>query len=135
MTKVRPSTNPGIILKEEFTQPLGLTQAKMAEDLGVGIKTLSELYNEKRGISALMALKLARYFGTTPQFWMNLQDNYDLYQAYQKTSHKIDSVPILETASLGTHTRVQTANISPTQSTHLSEISITIDNAPVFPIN
>ena len=98
MTAVRPSTHPGIILKEEFAEPLGLTQAKMAEDLGVGIKTLSELYNEKRGISALMALKLARYFGTTPQFWMNLQDNYDLYQAYQKTSDKVDCVPILETA-------------------------------------
>ncbi len=98
MTAVRPSTHPGIILKEEFAEPLELTQAKMAEDLGVGIKTLSELYNEKRGISALMALKLARYFGTTPQFWMNLQDNYDLYQAYQKTAHKINSVPVLETA-------------------------------------
>ncbi len=98
MTAVRPSTHPGIILKEEFAQPLGLTQAKMAHDLSVGIKTLSELYNEKRGISALMALKLARYFGTTPQFWMNLQDNYDLYEAYKKTSYKVDRVPVLEIA-------------------------------------
>ena len=98
MTSVRPSTHPGIILKEEFAQPLGLTQAKMAQDLGVGIKTLSELYNGKRGISALMALKLARYFGTTPQFWMTLQDNYDLYEAYKKTSDKVDRVPVLEIA-------------------------------------
>jgi addiction module HigA family antidote len=99
MTKVRPSTHPGIILREEFAEPLALTQAKMAADLGVGIKTLSELYNKKRGISAIMALKLARYFGTTPQFWMTLQDNYDLYQAYMKESSKIDNVPVLETAS------------------------------------
>ena len=98
MTEVRPSTHPGIILKEEFAKPLSLTQAKMAKDLGVGIKTISELYNEKRGISALMALKLARYFGTTAQFWMNLQDNYDLYKAYEKASKKIESVPVLETA-------------------------------------
>ncbi len=98
MTEVRPSTHPGIILKEEFAEPLSLTQAKMADDLGVGIKTLSELYNEKRGISAVMALKLSRYFGTTPQFWMNLQDNYDLYHAYAKASKKIESVPILEIA-------------------------------------
>ncbi len=99
MTKVRPSTHPGIILKEEFAGPLELTQAKMALDLGVGIKTLSELYNQKRGISATMALKLARYFGTTPQFWMTLQDNYDLYQAHMKESDNIDRVPVLETAS------------------------------------
>lgn len=98
MTAVRPSAHPGLILKEEFAEPLELTQAKMAQDLGVGIKTLSELYNEKRGISALMALKLARYFGTTPQFWMNLQDNYDLYEAYRKTPEIVDRVPILETA-------------------------------------
>lgn len=72
MQKIRPSTHPGIILKLEFVEPLNLTQARMAEDLGVGIKTLSELYNQKRGISAIMALKLSEYFGTTPQFWMTL---------------------------------------------------------------
>ena len=98
MTEVRPSTHPGIILKEEFAEPLSLTQAKMSDDLGVGIKTLSELYNGKRGISAVMALKLSRYFGTTPQFWMNLQDNYDLHQAYKKASKNIESVPVLEIA-------------------------------------
>ena len=99
MTEVRPSTHPGIILREEFAEPLGLTQAKMSVDLGVGIKTLSELYNEKRGISATMALKLARYFGTTPQFWMTLQDNYDLYHAYLKEQQSIDLVPVFEHVS------------------------------------
>jgi len=99
MIEVRPSTHPGLILKEEFAEPLGLTQAKMSVDLSVGIKTLSELYNEKRGISATMALKLARYFGTTPQFWMTLQDNYDLYQAYVKEQKNIDLVPVLDHAS------------------------------------
>jgi addiction module HigA family antidote len=99
MTKVRPSTHPGIILKEEFAEPLKLTQAKMAADLGVGIKTLSELYNAKRGISATMALKLSRYFGTTPQFWMTLQDNYDLFQAYLKEQKNIEQVPVLKQAS------------------------------------
>lgn len=99
MFTLNPSTHPGIILREEFAEPLGLTQAKMSADLGVGIKTLSELYNEKRGVSATIALKLARYFGTTPQFWMTLQDNYDLYQAYMKESMSIDRVPVMETAS------------------------------------
>ncbi|MDQ7067790.1 MAG: HigA family addiction module antitoxin [Sulfurimonas sp.] len=65
MEAIRPSTHPGIILKEEFAIPLNLTQAKLSTDLNVGIKTLSELYNKKRGITSLMALKLSEYFGTT----------------------------------------------------------------------
>ena len=70
----------------------------MSDDLGVGIKTLNELYNEKRGISAVMALKLERYIGTTPQFWMNLQYNDDLYHAYIIASKTIESVPVLDIA-------------------------------------
>lgn len=92
MNAIRPSTHPGIILKEEFVMPLHLTQAKLSHDLKVGIKTLSELYNEKRGISALMALKLSEYFGTTPQFWLNLQSAYDLYKTYEKEKDNISNI-------------------------------------------
>jgi addiction module HigA family antidote len=92
MREIRPSTHPGIILKEEFVTPMNLTQAQLAKDLNVGIKTLSELYNEKRGITSLMALKLAEYFGTTPQFWMNLQNAYDLYKTYQKEKHNLEKI-------------------------------------------
>lgn len=98
MTEIRPSTHPGVILRLEFAEPLGLTQARMSEDLGVGIKTLSELYNQKRGISAVMALKLSEYFGTTPQFWMVLQDNYDLYQAYAQEKASIQKIKKLQVA-------------------------------------
>jgi antitoxin HigA-1 len=90
--EIRPYTHPGIILKEEFAKPLGLTQEKIAKDLDIGIKTLSELYNEKRGISPLMALKLANYFGTTPEFWMNLQSQYDLYKTYVKSKDSVDKI-------------------------------------------
>ena len=90
--EIRSYTHPGIILKEEFAKPLGLTQEKIAKDLGIGIKTLSELYNEKRGISPLMALKLANYFGTTPEFWMNLQSQYDLYKTYTKSKDSVDKI-------------------------------------------
>jgi len=93
MKAIRPSTHPGIILKEEFAVPLNLTQAKLSKDLKVGIKTLSELYNEKRGITPLMALKLSEYFGTTPQFWLNLQNAYDLYKAYEKEKDIIKTIP------------------------------------------
>ena len=92
MKEIRPSTHPGIILKEEFAEPLSLTQARLSKDLNVGIKTLSELYNEKRGISSLMALKLSEYFGTTPQFWLNLQNAYDLHRTYQKEKEAINRI-------------------------------------------
>ena len=90
--EMRPYTHPGIILKEEFAVPLHITQAKLAELLKVGIKTISEIYNEKRGITPVMALKLASLFGTTPEFWMNLQSNYDLYKAYSKQKDEIDQI-------------------------------------------
>ena len=92
MQAIRPSTHPGIILRDEFALPLNLTQAQLSHDLKVGIKTLSELYNEKRGLTPLMALKLSEYFGTTPQFWLNLQNNYDLYKTYEKEKENIQNI-------------------------------------------
>ncbi len=92
MKAIRPSTHPGIILKEEFATPLNLTQAQLSNDLKVGIKTLSELYNEKRGITSLMALKLSEYFGTTPHFWLNLQNAYDLHKTYEKEKETIKTI-------------------------------------------
>ncbi len=92
METIRPSTHPGIILREEFAEPMNLTQARLSKDLNVGIKTLSELYNEKRGITPLMALKLSNYFGTTPQFWLNLQNAYDLYKTYKKQKKQIEKI-------------------------------------------
>jgi addiction module HigA family antidote len=76
----REATHPGEILREEFVKPLNLTQTALAKDLGVNFRTINELINEKRNISPLMALKLAAYFKTTPEFWMNLQVKYDLYR-------------------------------------------------------
>lgn len=92
MKAIRASTHPGVILREEFANPLNLTQSKLSEDLKVGIKTLSELYNEKRGITSLMALKLSEYFGTTPQFWLNLQNAYDLYKTYEKEKFTLSKI-------------------------------------------
>ena len=90
--EIRQSTHPGEILLEEFVTPYGLTQKKLCELLGVGIKTISEIYNKKRGISPLMALKLANLFGTTPDFWLNAQNAYDLYQTYEKQKNEIDKI-------------------------------------------
>ncbi|MCD7780317.1 MAG: HigA family addiction module antitoxin [Candidatus Gastranaerophilales bacterium] len=88
----RPYTHPGEILLEEFVKPYGLTQKQLCRYLNVGIKTISEIYNKKRGISPVMALKLAALFGTTPEFWMNAQSAYDLYIAYEKQKDEIKKV-------------------------------------------
>ena len=88
----RPYTHPGEILVEEFIKPYNLTQNQLSKLLGVGIKTLSELYNQKRGITPVMAHKLANLFGTTPEFWMNAQSYYELYLAYETKKDEIDRV-------------------------------------------
>ena len=88
----RPYTHPGEILLEEFVKPYGLTQKQLCEKLNVGIKTISEIYNKKRGISPVMALKLANFFGTTPEFWLAAQNAYDLYYAYKLKKQEIDNV-------------------------------------------
>ncbi len=88
----RPYTHPCEILLEEFIKPYNLTQKQLSERLGVGIKTLSELYNKKRGITPIMAHKLANLFGTTPEFWMNAQSAYELYIAYETKKNEIDKV-------------------------------------------
>jgi antitoxin HigA-1 len=76
-----PPAHPGNILKDLFMEPLGLSQTDCAQNLGVTRKTLSMLLNEHQGISAEMALRLAKAFNTTPDVWMNLQRNYDLWHA------------------------------------------------------
>jgi addiction module HigA family antidote len=76
--------HPGTLLKNLYLEPLGISQANCAQNLGVARKTLSMLLNERQGISAEMALRLAKAFDTTPHLWMNLQQNYDLWHAEQK---------------------------------------------------
>lgn len=74
----RTSTHPGAILLEEFLKPMGLTQTELASHLGVPIQRINELIRGKRGVTPETAWLLAKAFGTSPEFWMNLQVNYDL---------------------------------------------------------
>lgn len=76
--------HPGKILKETYLEPLGLNQTDAAANLGVARKTLSMLLNGHQGVSAEMALRLGKAFGTTPELWMNMQQGYDLWNAGQK---------------------------------------------------
>lgn len=75
---MRIRTHPGEILREEFLVPLGLSARKLAEDIHVPTNRLTEIVRGNRGVTADTAQRLARRFGTTPQFWMNLQTNHDL---------------------------------------------------------
>ena len=78
-----PPSHPGEILKGLYVEPTGLTVGAVAEKLGVSRKTLSLLLNGRQGISGEMALRLGKLLGTTPEMWMNLQLDYDLWQARQ----------------------------------------------------
>ncbi len=78
---IRRPTHPGNIIKEDYLLPLSITIKDMADTLGVSRKTLSKIINERGAITPDMALRLSRAFDTTPDFWLNLQQNYDLWHA------------------------------------------------------
>ena len=80
MTRVTefPPIHPGEILSEEFLIPFGVTQHRLAVSIGVPPRRINEIVHGKRGISADTALRLARYFGTSDRFWLNLQSRYEL---------------------------------------------------------
>lgn len=74
----RIPTHPGEVLQEEFLTPLGLTPVALAEHIGVPVQRVNELVRRKRRVTPETAWLLAQAFGTTPEFWINLQVNYDL---------------------------------------------------------
>ena len=74
-------TGVGTMLKEEFLEPLGITQGKLAKAMGVGRKTINELCGGRRGVTAETAFLLAKVLGTTPEFWLNLQFMNDMWLA------------------------------------------------------
>ncbi|PHS31956.1 MAG: addiction module antidote protein, HigA family [Sulfurovum sp.] len=97
-TLQRQPTHVGEILKEEFLVPLGITQSHLAKALHTSFRAINELVNEKRGMTTEMALKLAKYFGTTPQVWLNIQNQYDLYKVSIKKHNLIEEIEKFEVA-------------------------------------
>jgi addiction module HigA family antidote len=77
----RQPTHPGKIIREDYLTPLSLTVSELALNLGVSRKTLSKIINERGAVTPDMALRLSRAFETTPDFWLNLQKNFDLFLA------------------------------------------------------
>jgi addiction module HigA family antidote len=92
----RIPSHPGDILREDFLAPLGLTQVELAKALKTSFRTINELLNEKRSVSPDMALRLARYFGTSPDVWIGLQADYDLYWAKMKSKKTIAEIKPLQ---------------------------------------
>ncbi len=84
----RTPTHPGEMLLEEFLKPMGLTQRDLADAIHVPYQRVNDLVNGRRGITPSTALRLAKFFGMTPDFWMNLQLRWDLYFA-QKEEMKV----------------------------------------------
>ncbi len=88
-TKKIEAIHPGEILLEEFLRPMGLSQNKIAIDMAVPPRRINEIVLGKRGITADTALRLARYFGNSPQFWLGLQMDYDLDIEEERLSSRL----------------------------------------------
>lgn len=84
-----PPLHPGEVLLEDFMKPLGLTQYRVAKDIGVSPLRISQIVRGQRAISADTALRLARYFGTSPAVWLRLQARYDLEVAEELMAERI----------------------------------------------
>ena len=83
--------HPGEILKEEFLDTMGITQYKLSKDINVPARRINEIIQGKRSITADTALRLGRYFGMSPQFWVNLQSHYDLEIQQDKLGTRLES--------------------------------------------
>lgn len=88
--QMRP-IHPGEILREEFLAPMEMSSNALAMELHVPAPRINDVVRERRGITPDTALRLARYFGTTPQFWLNLQSSFDLRKAEVELSKKINA--------------------------------------------
>ncbi len=87
--KLKP-VHPGEVLREEFMEPLGLSMNRLALDLRVPVTRIAEIVHERRAITTDTALRLGRLFGTTPEFWLNLQTRHDLETTRDKEQAKIE---------------------------------------------
>ena len=85
MPRIR--VHPGEISNEEFLVPLGLSARQLAEAIGVPANRVSDIVRERRGVTADTAIRLGRYFGTNPRFWLNMQQGYELSKSEAETDY------------------------------------------------
>lgn len=96
--KILDPIHPGEILLEEFLKPLGLSQYRLAKGISVPPRRINEIVHGKRGITADTALRLARYFGTSERFWLNLQSRYEIEVERDRLAGTLDQIEPLATA-------------------------------------
>jgi len=94
----RPPTHPGEMLLLEFLEPLGLTQVELAQRIGVPFQRINQIVKQKRAVTPDSALRFAQLLGTTPEYWLNLQQNWDLYEAMTSASREISRIKPLKRA-------------------------------------
>jgi addiction module HigA family antidote len=95
-----PPIHPGELLLEEFLEPLGISQYRLAKDISVPPRRINEIVHGTRSVTADTALRLARYFGTSERFWLNLQTRYDLEVEKDRLGERLDTeVQALKKAS------------------------------------
>lgn len=99
-----PNVHPGDVLGADFMEPLGLTAYRVAKDIGVRSTRIGDLLLRRRSVTADTALRLARYFGTTPQFWLNLQTAYDLEEAERQNAAAYQSIGVVPVWEAGMNT-------------------------------
>ena len=88
----RPPTHPGEMLREEFLAPMQIDEQQLAESIHVSRERIKKIISERKSINPSIALRLAKYFGISPDFWMNLQLRWDLYQTQQAESEDLDTI-------------------------------------------
>ena len=93
--KYRPPTHPGEMLLKEFLEPMQITQQTLAQAIGVPYQRVNELVNGKRGITPSTALRLAKYFGNSPSFWLNLQNNWEIYYVNLAEAEQLKNIKSL----------------------------------------
>ena len=89
--KLLANITPGEILEQEFLKPMGITEYRLAKDISVPPRRINEIVKGKRSITADTALRLGKYFGLVPQFWLNLQTHYDLEQEETRLSKRLET--------------------------------------------
>lgn len=93
---MRVKTHPGEVLREEFMHPLQLSSSKLSGYLGVPLSRVTEIVNEKRGVTADTAVRLAKFFGNSAEFWINLQAQHDLSKVEKDKGAEIRRIPSCE---------------------------------------
>lgn len=99
-SKLLANITPGEILEEDFLKPMGITQYRLAKDIGVPPRRINEIVKGKRAITADTALRFGRFFGMAAEFWLNLQSHYDLEQEQGRLSKRLEKeVKVFATAA------------------------------------